>query len=65
MCVSIFWIKMKLFWPRTLKETFFILKDQKMGRKFAINVNSLIHKEKQIPKLDGLPYSFCWETKTA
>ena len=42
MCVSIFRIKMKLSWPRTSKDTtFFTLKDQKMGRKFGINVDKI------------------------
>lgn len=54
MCVGIFRLKVKLSWPRTLKEIFFTLKDQKMGRKFGISINKIqsIRKNKNLSWTD-------------
>lgn len=51
---------------KNFKRDIFHSEGPKDGQKICDKYQQdLIHKEKQIPKLDGLPYSFCWETKTA
>uniref|UniRef100_A0A8D0SJW1 Coiled-coil domain-containing protein 170-like n=1 Tax=Sus scrofa TaxID=9823 RepID=A0A8D0SJW1_PIG len=48
------------------KDTIFHSEGAKDGQKIWDKCQQdLIHKEKEVPELDGLPYSFSWETKTA
>uniref|UniRef100_A0A8C3YWK3 Coiled-coil domain-containing protein 170-like n=1 Tax=Catagonus wagneri TaxID=51154 RepID=A0A8C3YWK3_9CETA len=54
---------MKVFHFKTFSSYFQRTKDgQKIWDKCQ---QDLIHKEKQVPELDGLAYSFTWETRTA
>uniref|UniRef100_A0A8C3YWE9 Coiled-coil domain-containing protein 170-like n=1 Tax=Catagonus wagneri TaxID=51154 RepID=A0A8C3YWE9_9CETA len=48
------------------KDTIFHSEGTKDGQKIWDKCQQdLIHKEKQVPELDGLAYSFTWETRTA
>nr|XP_035116595.1 coiled-coil domain-containing protein 170-like [Callithrix jacchus] len=62
------WIRVKLSWPRTLRETtLFTLKDRKKKNDQKIwdkCQQDLNYKEKQASESDRPPYSFSWETKT-
>ncbi|XP_016079265.1 PREDICTED: coiled-coil domain-containing protein 170-like [Miniopterus natalensis] len=63
--VGMFRMKVKLSWPKTLRESVFHSEGPKQGQKIWDKYQDLIHKEKQKCKLDRPPYSFGWETKTA